>query len=100
MDIREIISIVHSVKDLLLDREKAGDVTVKGKQDFVTKVDLAVQKRLQRILFEKYPMDKSKTLFIGNDSTTDIAGASKAGLDTYYICSNISPKGLPVHQNH
>lgn len=45
------------------------------------------------ILFEKYPMDKSKTLFIGNDSTTDIAGASKAGLDTYYICSNISPKG-------
>ena len=41
------------------------------------------------ILFEKYPMDKSKTLFIGNDSTTDIAGASKAGLDTYYICSII-----------
>ena len=43
------------------------------------------------ILFEKYPMDKDKTLFIGNDSTTDIAGASKAGLDTYYINSNISP---------
>lgn len=43
------------------------------------------------ILFEKYPMDKDKTLFIGNDSTTDIAGATKAGLDTYYINSNISP---------
>lgn len=55
MDIREIISIVHSVKDLLLDRGKAADITVKGKQDFVTKVDLAVQKRLQRVLFEKYP---------------------------------------------
>lgn len=41
------------------------------------------------ILFEKCPLDKNSTLFVGNDSTTDIAGASRVGLDTFYIHSKI-----------
>lgn len=44
------------------------------------------------IMFDKYPMEKKRTIFIGNDSTTDIAGATKAGLSTYYVNSNISPE--------
>lgn len=44
------------------------------------------------ILIKKYQIDISKTLFVGNDSVTDIAGASETGMDTFYVHSNISPK--------
>ena len=44
------------------------------------------------ILIKKYQIDAAKTLFVGNDSVTDIAGAAAAGMDTFYVHSNISPK--------
>ena len=50
-------------------------------------------KRFFDILVEKYSLDASKTLFIGNDSRTDIAGAKTVGFDTFYVKSNISPQG-------
>ncbi|MBR4027639.1 MAG: HAD family hydrolase [Lachnospiraceae bacterium] len=50
-------------------------------------------KRFFDILVEKYHLDTSKTLFIGNDSRTDIGGAKTVGFDTFYVKSNISPKG-------
>ena len=43
-------------------------------------------------LIEKDHLDVKKTLMIGNDVRCDINGAKEAGLDTFYIHSNISPK--------
>ena len=34
-----------------------------------------------------------QTLFIGNDSRCDIDGAKQVEVDTFYVNSNISPKG-------
>ena len=50
-------------------------------------------KRFFDILIEKYEIDSKKTLFIGNDSKTDIKGAKSVGFATYYVKSNISPEG-------
>lgn len=53
--LQDIKDIVRTTKRFLMDRDKASEVTVKGKSDFVTKVDLAVQKYLQEVLSERYP---------------------------------------------
>lgn len=45
------------------------------------------------MMMEKYDLQKEGTLFVGNDSKTDIAGAQSVGLDTFYVNSNISPEG-------
>ena len=47
--------IVRSVKPLFLDRERSGQVKVKGIADFVTSVDMAVQELVERRLKEEYP---------------------------------------------
>ncbi len=49
-------------------------------------------KRFFDVLIEKYHLNPETTLFIGNDSKTDIAGAQNVGFDTFYVRSNISPK--------
>lgn len=43
-------------------------------------------------LINQYHLNPKTTLFIGNDSKTDIAGAIGVGFDTFYVNSNISPK--------
>lgn len=48
-------------------------------------------KRFFRLLVERHALDISRSLFIGNDSRADIAGAKQIGIDTFYVCSNISP---------
>ncbi len=48
-------------------------------------------KRFFDVLMERYALNDKETLFIGNDSHTDIAGAQTVGLDTFYVHSNISP---------
>ncbi|MCM1175599.1 MAG: HAD family hydrolase [Blautia sp.] len=45
-----------------------------------------------RILTEKYRIEPGNALMIGNDPDSDIAGAKRAGMDTFYIHSAISPK--------
>ncbi len=54
-------------------------------------------KKPDRRFFEKllavHPVDKERTLFVGNDSRTDIGGARNVGLHTFYVKSAISPKG-------
>ena len=42
-------------------------------------------------LIVEQKLDKSKTIMIGNDCKSDILGATKAGLDTLYIDTEISP---------
>lgn len=49
-------------------------------------------KRFFDILLEKYAINPKQTLFVGNDSNTDIKGAKTVGFDTFYVYSNISPK--------
>lgn len=44
-----------------------------------------------QLLLNKHHLNVSKSLMIGNDAVSDIAGAKKAGLDTFYIHSNLSP---------
>lgn len=50
-------------------------------------------KRFFDILMQQYPMNPETTLFVGNDSRTDIQGAKTVGFSTYYVKSNISPEG-------
>lgn len=49
-------------------------------------------KRFFDILIDTYKLDAAKTLFIGNDSRTDIGGAQTVSFDTFYVKSNISPE--------
>ncbi len=44
-------------------------------------------------LINKHKLDINKSIYIGNDSICDIYGASRLGMDTFYVHSNISPKG-------
>ncbi len=64
MDQKEIAEIVCGAKELLLDRARAADVTVKGKQDFVTQVDIMVQRYLEEALRRRYP----QVQFMGEES--------------------------------
>ena len=48
--------------------------------------------RFFQLLIDKYNLDITKSIMIGNDGISDIAGAKSVGLDTFYIHSNISPK--------
>lgn len=43
-------------------------------------------------LLETYHINAKECIMIGNDARSDIAGAKAAGMDTYYIHSNISPE--------
>lgn len=44
------------------------------------------------ILLKKYQLDLKDCIMIGNDVKSDIAGAAKVGMDSYYIHSNLSPE--------
>lgn len=48
--------------------------------------------RFYNMLKEKFDLDFSESIMIGNDATSDIAGARNVGMDTFFIYSNISPK--------
>jgi putative hydrolase of the HAD superfamily len=43
-------------------------------------------------LIDRYGLDKSETIMIGNDYISDIRGAKKAGLKSLYIHQSISPE--------
>ena len=47
--------------------------------------------RFYRALLEEQKLDASKCLMIGNDRETDIAGAKRAGMDTLYMHTNLTP---------
>ena len=47
--------------------------------------------RFFRALLEEHQLDPSKCLMIGNDRQTDIAGAKAAGLDTFYMHTELTP---------
>ena len=47
--------------------------------------------RFFRALLEEQQLDPGKCLMIGNDRDTDIAGARAAGLDTFYMHTELTP---------
>ena len=47
--------------------------------------------RLFKALLEEQKLDPSKCLMIGNDRETDISGAASAGMDTFYIHTELTP---------
>lgn len=49
------------------------------------------------LLRERFQIDPKRAIMIGNDPIADVKGAREAGMDTFYIHSNISPewKGDP-----
>lgn len=49
------------------------------------------QKQFYDRLFERYGLEKSECIMIGNDQYSDIAGANAAGIDSLYIYQQISP---------
>ena len=44
------------------------------------------------ILMEKYGLDPAETVMVGNDDICDCWGAAKAGLDSFYVCTDQSPE--------
>ncbi|WP_151733550.1 HAD family hydrolase ['Paenibacillus yunnanensis' Narsing Rao et al. 2020] len=50
-----------------------------------------------RYLADTYGADLSSALMIGNDPRTDIAGAAAMGLDSCYLQTASSPRGVAVH---
>ena len=55
LDIRQVIDLVRSAKDLIENREMAGHVKEKGRSDYVTQVDVAVQDYLKKELYSLAP---------------------------------------------
>ncbi len=49
-------------------------------------------------MLQKYKLIKRKSIMIGNDEASDIAGAYAAGLDSLYIQTDISPKDCGGHR--
>ena len=47
--------------------------------------------RFYQALLEEQTLDAAKCLMIGNDRETDIAGAKKAGMDTLYLHTGLTP---------
>ena len=45
-----------------------------------------------RALFDRYGLDKSESIMIGNDYISDIGGAADFGIDSLYIHQSISPE--------
>ena len=51
--------------------------------------------RFYRALIDERKLDVSKTLMIGNDRQTDIAGAKLAGMATLYMHTDLTPRDQP-----
>lgn len=64
IDINELIELVKSVKPMFLNHTEAEHVTVKGRADFVTQVDIRVQEYMRNELSKRWPdvqfMDEEK----------------------------------------
>lgn len=81
----------------LLDLAKYFDGILISSDYGVKKPDL----RFFEVLLEKYHLDPKECVMIGNDERSDIVGAAKAGMDSFYIHSNISPEcSGPVHATY
>lgn len=49
--------------------------------------------RFFQALLDKHAIEPSESLYVGNDSRCDVAGAHGVGMDAFYVGSNLSPEG-------
>ena len=82
------IRLYAGAKELLRQLHEQGRGVLISSDYGVKKPD----ERFFRILLEKYRIEPENALMIGNDLDSDIAGARRMGMDTFYIHSGISPK--------
>ena len=52
---------------------------------------LSLTKKYFKTLFDRYGLEKSESIMIGNDYISDIGGAADFGIDSLYIHQSISP---------
>lgn len=74
MNMNELVSLVKTVSMFFMDHGRASDVTVKGRADFVTQVDLSVQNYMKEELAKRWPQIQ----FMGEEqdnSRIDFSGA-------------------------
>jgi myo-inositol-1(or 4)-monophosphatase len=55
IDINELIELIKSVKPMFFNHTEAEHVTVKGRADFVTQVDIRVQEYMRKELSKRWP---------------------------------------------
>lgn len=55
MNFEKVLELVKNTKSIILDEAASADITVKGKADFVTRVDYGVQSYLKKELSALYP---------------------------------------------
>lgn len=73
VDFEAVTELVLKTKPLFSDEEKKADILVKGRADFVTQVDFAVQNYIQKNLVEMYP----DIQFLGEEGEKDKQDWSK-----------------------
>lgn len=57
-------------------------------------------RRLYRLALERYDLDPTQTVMVGNDDQADCWGAAHAGLDSMYVFTEQSPqRTLPLPDN-
>lgn len=76
IDINELIELVKSVKPMFFNHTEAEHVTVKGRADFVTQVDIRVQEYMRKELSKRWP-EVQFILF----SAENLVRRSRAGMN-------------------
>ena len=65
IDINELIELVKSVKPMFLNHTEAEHVTVKGRADFVTQVDIRVQEYMRKLFMPEHFADMKQAYIAG-----------------------------------
>ena len=111
---RDYIKLYDGVMEFLLDLKKKGkgiyllsnaqrlftesELKVRGIYDLFDGIYISSDKGVKKpspefmeMLLKEYNLDKSKSIMIGNDCSSDIAVANACGMDSLFIHANISP---------
>lgn len=88
MEIQEVITLVKKAKVFVENREMAGHVKVKGPADYVTQVDMNIQKFLSEELGKLAP----EIQFLGEES-----GLHEMSADTFWILDPIDGTTNLIH---
>ncbi len=72
IDINELIELVKSVKPMFFNHTEAEHVTVKGRADFVTQVDIRVQEYMRKELSKR--CQRYSLSFFPQKTSSDVVG--------------------------
>lgn len=88
MEIRDVIELVRRAKPLIQNRDMADHIKVKGPSDYVTQVDMNVQKLLSEKLYELAP----EIQFLGEEE-----GLHAMSGDTFWILDPVDGTTNLIH---